>query len=401
MYYFSSVKQLSKKVSLAFKEGAFKNTEAALSSLDLKSIQNKSVLIKPNIGRCVKSGTGINTSPEAVAAVIETLLKAGACNIAIGESPILGVNIMEAFKKSGITDVAEKYGCRLIDFDSEKPVDTAIKNGRILKSTKICAPVFRYDILVSVAVSKIHMHTGVTLGIKNMKGCLYKREKVRYHQLEYEENKSYKEKTLDSAISDLASVLLPDITVIDGFIGMEGLGPSGGEAVKSNFALASFNPIAADIIGCVMMGQNPQDIPHLRIIAEKMKQSLNPDDYEVSPSDYQLHSTQYKKPPSDISIEHPDVVLCDKESCSACLSTVMLFLKRFKTDMSQYLLDDDKLHLAIGKGVTEKDIKTGTVLIGNCAKNLNPDYKFVPGCPPVPTRIYKTITGMEPEKNEP
>jgi len=32
---------------------------------------------------------------------------------------------------------------------------------------------------------------------------------------------------------------------------MQGLGPSGGESVESDFALASLHPLGADVIACV------------------------------------------------------------------------------------------------------------------------------------------------------
>ena len=69
--------------------------------------------------------------------------------------------------------------------------------------------------------------------------------------------------------------------------------------------------------------------------------------------------------------------------------------------MSQYLKDDKKLHLAIGKGLSENDIKDATILIGNCTRNSSKKGIFIPGCPPVPTRIYKAIIGKEPDENEP
>ncbi|MBN2547208.1 MAG: DUF362 domain-containing protein [Spirochaetes bacterium] len=391
---------IDNKIFVESGNGPLLNAKRALSALDLSKIKNKKVLIKPNIGRLVAPEKGINTHPQAIAGVIEALKDAGIKKIAIGESPILGVNTMEAFKKSGVTEVAQKYNCELIDMDSIPPREVKIKNGRVLDTTSICSHVFEYDILLSLPVAKCHMHTGVTLGIKNLKGCLYKREKVRYHQLEYK-GVEYPEKTLDSAISDLATVLMPHITVIDGYIGMQGLGPSGGDPIKSDFAVASYNAFGADITGCVLMGFNPQEIPHLKIISERMDFSFDFNEYQINPVDFRKFRVNYKQPANDVAIEYPDVVLCDKESCSACLSTVMLFLKRFKDDMSQYLLDDGLLHLAIGKGVTKDDIKEGTVLIGNCTKLAKDFGIYVPGCPPVPTRIYKAITGREPDKNEP
>jgi len=374
------------------------NVINVLEKIDLSHIKDKSVLIKPNIGRAARPEHGYNTHPQAVAAVIEAVRKYKPSKIAIGESPLVGINTFEAFKKAGITEIANQYGVELIDFDATQPVIKNIANPRVLESTKICAPVLEYDFLISVPVAKTHMHTGVTLGIKNMKGCLYRHEKVRYHQLEYK-NKEYPEKTLDSAISDMATILLPDLTVIDGYIGMEGLGPSGGDAIKSDFAVASLSPMGADIFACLLMGIDPKEITYLNLISERNKISMELNDYEAFPTDFNEYIHLFKRPPKSISIEYENIVVYDCESCSSCLSTLMLFLKRFKDDMSQYLLEDGKFHIAIGKGVN--NTLTGTVFVGNCTRHMKDKGVFVKGCPPVPTRIYEAITGSEPKENEP
>ncbi|MBN2439700.1 MAG: DUF362 domain-containing protein [Spirochaetales bacterium] len=390
-----------KKVVITYKNGPLENAKRALSGLDLGKIKGASVLIKPNIGRAAHAGQGINTHPLAIAGAIEVLKDAGASYIAIGESPIVGVNTMVAFEKAGIQDIAERYGCELIDLNAKKFVNKEIPGSRILGFTKICQDIFEFDFILSLPVAKCHMHTGVTLSIKNMKGCLWKHEKVRYHQLEYRPGETYPEKTLDSAISDLATVLLPHISLIDGYIGMEGLGPSGGEPVTSDFAVASWNPVGADVYACLMMGIDPPDIPHLKIISERMGFSIDPAFYDVvSDGDYREHVVSYARPSSTLSVKYPHVVVHDCDSCSACQSTLMLFLRRFKDDMTQYLLDDEKFHIGIGKGL-DGSIKKGTILVGNCTKLIKDLGVFVPGCPPVPTRIYEAVTGKEPEENEP
>ncbi|MBA7517645.1 hypothetical protein ES705_09699 [subsurface metagenome] len=385
-------------VSIAGKQGPINNVRKALAQLDLTCLKGKSILVKPNIGRAATVARGYNTHPQAIAGVIEMVMQAGAKKIAIGESPLVGIDTLEAFKKGGVTEVAEKYQVELIDFDAHKPVRKEITEGRVLESTKICSSVYEFDYLVSVPVSKTHMHTGVTLGIKNMKGCLYRHEKVRYHQLEYR-NKIFPEKTLDSAISDLATILMPDLTVIDGYIGMEGLGPSGGQAKRSDFCVASWHPMGADIYGCILMGLDPQTIAHLRLISERCNMPLNPDAYTVIPEKYDKYIVSYCIPPTNISVEFKNIQIYDNESCSACLSTLMLFLRRFKDDMSQYVLHDGKFHIAIGKGVS--DAIEGTIFVGNCTKFMKDKGVVVKGCPPVPTRIYEAVTGREPDENEP
>lgn len=392
-----------KNVAIVCKKGPLENAKKALSALDLHRIKGLKVLIKPNIGRAAHPGQGINTEPEAIAGAIEALKDAGASSIVVGESPIVGVDTMEAFLKAGIKDVADRYGCDLLDLNARKPLKKEIPGSRILGFTKICPDVFDFDYILSLPVAKCHMHTGVTLSIKNMKGCLWQHEKVRYHQLEYRAGETYEEKTLDSAISDLATVLMPHISLIDGYIGMEGLGPSGGESILSDFAVASWNPLAADVYACIMMGIDPLEIPHLTLISKRMDISCDPALYKVCgecKDDYKDHIISYARPPTSISIKYPHIKVYDCDSCSACQSTVMLFLRRFKEDMGQYLLDDGRFHIGIGKGL-DGSIKKGTVLIGNCTKRLRELGLFIPGCPPVPTRIYKAVTGTEPPENEP
>lgn len=385
-------------VSIAGKQGPFLNVMEALSKLDLSSLKGKRILIKPNVGRIAPPDSGYNTHPEAVAAIIETLNKLGVEKIAVGESPIVGVDVYEAFKRAGFTEMTARYGVELIDFNSKPPITKNIPHPRIITETKICQQVYDFDVLISVPVTKTHMHTGVTLGIKNLKGCLYRHEKVRYHQLEYL-HKTYPEKTLDSAISDLATILTPDMTVVDGFLGMQGLGPSGGEPIQSNFAVASFNPMGADVIACKLMGLNAEEVPHLRIISERNKMSILLNDYEVvSDSPLEDYVCAYQKPPTKISVQFPGIEVQDVDSCSSCLSTLMMFLKRFGEDMSQYALCDGKFHIAIGKGL-EKAMD-GTVFVGNCTRHMKNKGIHVKGCPPVATRIYEAIVHHEPDKNE-
>ena len=388
----------SEIVSITGKNGPYENVKKALAALDLTSLQHKTVLVKPNIGRAASIGRGYNTHPDAIAGVVECIQQAGAAKVAIGESPLVGIDTMEAFKKGGVTEVAKKYQVELIDLDAHKFIKKDIKNGRVLDHTKICAPVLEYDMVVSVPVAKTHMHTGATLGIKNMKGCLYRHEKVRYHQVEYI-GKEYPEKTLDSAISDLATILLPDLTVVDGYIGMEGLGPSGGDAKKSDFCVASWHPMGADVHACLLMGLNPENIPHLKLVSERCQLSLDPGSYKATPADFHNFIDPYRTPPTNISLEFENIKIYDKESCSACLSTLMLFLRRFKEDMTPYVLHDGKFHIAIGKGVS--DAVEGTVFVGNCTRFMKDKGIVVKGCPPVPTRIYEAITGREPDENEP
>jgi hypothetical protein len=140
-------------------------------------------------------------------------------------------------------------------------------------------------------------------------------------------------------------------------------------------------------------------VPHLRLVSERLGFSINPGSYNVIPEYYSQFIVPYRVPPTNISLEFEGIQIYDKESCSSCLSTLMLFLRRFKDDMEPYRLSDGKFNIAIGKGVC--DAADGTVFVANCMRFMQDKGIWVKGCPLVPTRIYESITDFEPVENEP
>ncbi|MDY6953930.1 MAG: DUF362 domain-containing protein, partial [Thermodesulfobacteriota bacterium] len=253
-------------VHVAAGKGPYANTCAALSEVDFSSARGKRVLLKPNAGRVAPPGQGIVTDPQVVAAVIDCFKEAGA-QVAIGESPIVGVKALEAFDTSGITAIAEKRHCPLIDMNARPFVKVPVPDGLAIDSLKVCPEVFEYDLVVSVPVMKMHMHTGVTLAVKNMKGCLWRRSKVALHMLPPVEGRE--EKPIDIAIADMSGVLRPHLAIIDGTVGMEGLGPSAGQAKPLDAVVVSADAFAADAVACRLMGTEAEQIPHLRLGAER------------------------------------------------------------------------------------------------------------------------------------
>ncbi|MBT8042168.1 MAG: DUF362 domain-containing protein, partial [Pontiella sp.] len=314
------------EVHVAHGADAYANTMASLKDIDLSALKGKKVLLKPNVGRMSKAGTGVNTNPQVVAAAVDAFRKAGA-TVAIGESPITGVNTLEAFELSGMSAMAKEKSCPLIDMDERKPVITPVPNGRVIDSLKICADVFDFDYIVSIPVMKIHMHTGVTLGVKNMKGCLWRRSKVDLHMLPHLDDTA--DKSLDIAIGDMATVLRPHFTIIDGSIGLEGLGPGAGTPKELNVVVAGADAFAADAVACRLMGRTANEVSHLRNGAANGCGVIDLDRIKVYPKNWQDYASDFQAAPKNLSFEFPDIEVLDKNSCSACQSTLLLFLQRF------------------------------------------------------------------------
>lgn len=375
-------------VHVAGGAGPYDNTRRALGCLGLSAARGKRVLLKPNIGRVAPPGAGITTHPQVVAAAIDAFVEAGA-DVAVGESPILGVNAKEAFETGGIEAIARERDCRLIDMDVRRFVEVPVPGGVAISSLRVCAEVLEYDMVVSMPVIKTHMHTGVTLAVKNMKGCLWRRSKVELHMLPPVEG--HDDKPIDIAIADMSSVLRPHLSIIDGTVGMEGLGPSAGEAKPLGVVVAGADPYAADAAACTLMGIAPGDIPHLRIGAGRGYGVIDLDSITVAPDNWREWISPFTRPPGSLSIEFPNVDVLDRNSCSACQSTLFLLLKHYGDRLFEYFPRGARLKIAIGKG--HDQVPEGTLCVGNCTVNLRNRGIFIPGCPPVSSQILTRISG--------
>jgi uncharacterized protein (DUF362 family) len=368
-------------------------------ALDRSEIGGKRILIKPNAGRLVGPCTGINTHPDVVAAVIDHFRENGLTDIVIAESPILGVKALASLEMCGIGDIARKRGVPLIDLDALPPVTVSIPDGKVIKKIRVCKEILENNYIISVPVMKTHMHTQVSLGLKNMKGCLYGREKVLLHQLPPSGNVIPPAKPLDMAVADMAGILMPDLTVIDGMIAQEGLGPSAGEAREMGIVIASRNCLAADTTAVRLMGFDPDNVHHLRETLTQRRQIdalydflANP--ITVDPAGYLDWDADFAPPPSKVSLEYNNVIVDDKDSCSACLSTVLMFLKRYYAEFADYLNEEKPLRIAIGKAIEAQSCDT--LLIGNCTAKQKGIGVFIQGCPPVASQIFAELEKLYP-----
>ena len=370
---------------------SYENTRQALLGIDLACASGKRVLLKPNAGRVAPPGHGITTDARVVAAAIDAFREAGA-EVAVGESPIMGVDTLEALTAAGIRQVAEERDCRLIDMDARPCVDVSVPDGLAIQALKVCADILDHDLIVSLPVMKTHMHTGVSLSIKNMKGGLWRRSKVELHMLPPVEGRE--EKPIDIAIADMASVLTPHLAIIDGTVGMEGLGPSAGAPKSLGVVVVSTDACAADAVACELMGLHAKAIPHLAESAARGVGVIDLDCIDVAPVNWRSWRRAFARPPSDLTIEFPRVTVLDENSCSACQSTLLLFLKRYGDQVFDYFPPESEACFAIGKG--HDQVPAGTVCVGNCTARHRLRGVFVPGCPPVTSQIL-TALSHEPE----
>ncbi|MFX1444901.1 MAG: DUF362 domain-containing protein [Promethearchaeota archaeon] len=371
-----------------------------LDQIEIPDLTGKRVLLKPNVGREEDPKLGINTNPEVVEAVFEYLKKKYNANFYIGDSPIINTDTRKAFEQSGFSDLLKSEGIKFLDLDDRAPLELDIPQGKILKKIKVTGYLNDFDYIVSIPVLKMHMHTGASLSFKNMKGLIYKRNKVKLHHFQSPEliedlkKTMEKVKELDIAIADLSYIFKPDLCVIDASYALEGMGPSSGNCVKLDTIIASTNYLAADIIALAITQPNwlLKDIPHLKLISELFSQTPKSlEDIKTVPEKIQQFINPLEPPPTSITIKYKNVNLIDVDSCSACLSTIFNLLKNNKDFIDEHFTPEKPLNLAIGKGITQSDLYSDTFLIGNCTYEHHENGVFIKGCTPVESTILKII----------
>lgn len=371
-------------------EDPYQTTRIALQRITLLDWVGKKVLLKPNAARLASPGEGITTHPSVVSAIIDHLRTQGVKNIAIGEGFIFGVEGQKAFEKTGFKDLSEKKGVDLLNLDQFDPIEKTIPFGTLLKKVNVSSALNDFDKIISIPVMKTHMHTQVSLGIKNMKGVLWRKEKARLHQLRFNEGASPGDKALDYAIAEMATLLKPDLSVIDGTVGMEGMGPAYGRPKKMDIIIVSNNAFSGDAVAAWLMGFPPSKIPHLRLCSAKRLGEIQLERLSIYPEDYQKWRNPFEPPPTTFSLPFPDVRVYDEGACSGCLSTLLVFLQEHHANLDDYRLKDRKIHIGIGKHL--KSCPDGTILIGNCSAGLKKRGIFVKGCPPVSSQIMETLS---------
>jgi len=167
-------------------------------------------------------------------------------------------NADKAFELTGMKEMCERNDIECINLRHVKDrVKIPIPDGEKLRTVTV-PRIVAESAVISAAKLKTHTATGVTLGMKNMFGLLPDKFKGKYHF-----------RGIDKVIVDINTVLSPTLTVIDGFVGMEGRGPASGDPVQMDLIIAGKDPVATDSTACRVMGIDPHDISHISMAYKK------------------------------------------------------------------------------------------------------------------------------------
>jgi uncharacterized protein (DUF362 family)/NAD-dependent dihydropyrimidine dehydrogenase PreA subunit len=237
------------------------NLESLLNPLGgiQKYIKNgERVLLKTNLLTPSTPEKAVVTHPAVISAVAQVILKIGGIPY-IGDSPsglFTKRRLEKTYEKAGVKDLANKLGIELnYDTSSQKII---IPHGKKLKKTILCNFVLNADKIIVLPKIKTHSFMIMTLATKIMYGVIPGLTKAKYHSI------FIKKTAFADMLLDVLSVRKPDLIIMDGIVGMQGDGPSGGTPVNLDVLLASEDAVAMDLAICNILGIEPIGIPTLR-----------------------------------------------------------------------------------------------------------------------------------------
>jgi uncharacterized protein (DUF362 family) len=221
-------------------------------------ISGKRILLKPNLVEPHRGIGHINTHPLVVRAAAEAFLHLGAARVLVAEGSGHRRDAYLILENSGFADILAEDALPFIDLNNS-PLITVQNQGRRTRFKNLVLPrdLLDVDIIVSMPKLKTHHWVGVTLAMKNlfgvMPGAYYGWPKNLLHIA-----------GIENSILDIAATVKPQLSIVDGIVGMEGDGPICGTPVESNVLIMGSNIVAVDATCARIMGLPPEKISYLR-----------------------------------------------------------------------------------------------------------------------------------------
>ncbi len=215
------------------------------------------VVLKPNIAWDRTPEQAANTNPDLVAEMVRQCWQAGAKRVIVTD--VSCNEPRRCFQRSGIQAAARAEGAEVIlpDADHFREVDIG---GVVLKNWLVFTPFLEADKVINLPIAKHHILTGATLGMKNWYGILGG-ERNRLHQ------------QIHQSLADLASFILPTLTMLDCYRVLVRNGPTGGnpeDVAMKKTLVAGTDPVAIDAyVAKAYWNLDPEQLPYLAMAAAR------------------------------------------------------------------------------------------------------------------------------------
>jgi len=196
------------------------------------------VVLKPNMSFTRTPEFGATTHPQVVATVAQACMEAGAQQVLVLDHTLHRAEL--CLERTGIREACKNIsGVHVLTLQERKFFrEIKIPQGKVLERVEVMKEVLDSPVLINIPVAKSHSATGVSMGIKGLMGLIWDREVF------------HSKFNMNQALADLATVIKPQLTILDATRALTSGGPGGpGEVRKPNLIIAGIDPIAVDSYG--------------------------------------------------------------------------------------------------------------------------------------------------------
>lgn len=220
------------------------------------------VLLKPNLLTGARPTQACTTRPELVYAVAQQVMAAGGQPF-LGDSPAFG-SARGVAKANGLLPLAQELGLPIVELHGDRyPTDNPE-----FDHLRLSKEVMEADVVINLPKVKSHVQLTLTLGVKNLFGCVPGKMKAWWHM---EAGKDVQR--FGTMLVETARLIDPELTIVDGIVGHEGNGPSNGEPRDLGVLGASANVFALDRAMVALLGVDPLAVP---TVAQSMRLGVCP-----------------------------------------------------------------------------------------------------------------------------
>lgn len=208
------------------------------------------VLLKPNLLTGSRPTKECTTRPELVRAVAEMVMEVGGKPF-LGDSPAFG-SAKGVATANGLLPIVEELNIPIVEFHGKRYQTVNDDFNHLLLSKEA----MEADVIINLPKVKSHMQLTVTLGVKNLFGCVPGKMKAWWHFDAGKDTTRFGEMLVETA-----RAINPTLTILDGIVGHEGNGPSGGEPRDLGVLAGSDNVFALDRAMLEILKVDPLQVP--------------------------------------------------------------------------------------------------------------------------------------------
>jgi uncharacterized protein (DUF362 family) len=215
------------------------------------------VLIKPNAAFDRPAWQGATTNPAVLGAVVRSCMRAGAAEVVVTDNPIHAPE--GCFRKTGLGKAAEDAGGRVLLPDDRAFAPVSLPDTVLDGWSVYLKPLLDADKVIGIAPIKDHNLARASITMKNWYGLLGG-PRNRLHQ------------KMDDAIADLAALIRPTFSVVDGTRILIRNGPTGGspeDVVRGDLIAIGTDGVALDAFGATLLSLETDQLDYLRLATEK------------------------------------------------------------------------------------------------------------------------------------